>query len=136
MKTGLSILAIGILSAVAAAAQTPASGQQPAAKPAQQSGSKTDNALPEMKTQTYKGVLVDASCSGGDQCGAKANTTQFGLKTGDGKVMKFDLVGNQRAQDELKNNKKWSEAAGSGKAINAKVSGAVSGEKLIVSSIH
>ena len=54
----------------------------------------------------------------------------------DGRTLRLDMVGNQRVQDELKNNKKWSDAASSGKPIHAKVSGAISGEKLVVSSIH
>ena len=53
-----------------------------------------------------------------------------------GQVARFDLVGNQRAQDEFKNNKKWTSAASSNKPITVKISGVMQGDKLIVSSIH
>jgi len=113
----------------------------------------------EMKTQTYHGVLVDTSCgsaastsastnnspsnsstSGADRaagqgCTVSANSNQLGLKMKDGKTVRFDLVGNQRAQDALKNKKKWSEAASGGKEIRVTVKGALTGDKLIVSSI-
>jgi len=50
--------------------------------------------------------------------------------------VRFDLVGNQRAQDELKNNKHWSKDLSAGKPIKVKVYGVMSGDKLVVSSIH
>jgi len=53
-----------------------------------------------------------------------------------GQVVRFDLVGNQRAQDELKNNKKWTNAVSSSKPIKVRISGVMQGDKLIVSSIH
>ncbi len=117
----------------------------------------------EMKTQTYRGVLVDTSCGApasassstpaattsnttatsqtsadrttGQGCTLSANSTQLGLKLKDGRTVRFDMVGNQRAQDALKNKKRWSEAASSGKEIHATVKGALTGDKLIVSSI-
>jgi hypothetical protein len=58
------------------------------------------------------------------------------MKLNDGRTVKFDLVGNQRAQDALKNDKRWSKDLQAGKPIHATVSGALSGDKLIVSSIH
>lgn len=115
----------------------------------------------QMKTMTYKGTLVDMSCgsstasaaapASGEQaasntanrsageagsCPVSANTTQFGLKTEKGETYRFDLVGNQRAQDEFKNNKHWSSAASANKPLKVKISGVVQGDKLIVSSIH
>jgi hypothetical protein len=151
--------------------------------------------LPEIKTQTFKGTLVDASCAmggssgagmasrtetaqpgtdqnasargtsgsqttgseastgtgstgstkasgdsnraaSGDACGVSASTTRFALKMKDGKTIPFDSVGNERAQLAIKNKKKWTEAAQAGKTVNAKVSGAMSGEKLTVVSIN
>jgi len=111
----------------------------------------------EMKTQTYKGVLVDTSCgapanpsastdsnapsrssadrAAGQGCTVSANSSQLGLKMKDGRTVRFDLVGNQRAQDALKNKKKWTEAASGGKEIRVTVKGAMTGDKLIVSSI-
>jgi uncharacterized protein involved in copper resistance len=115
--------------------------------------------LPEMMTKTYKGTLVDMSCaahassssapaptadsssanrSAGDSgnCAVTANSTSLGLKTADGKTLRFDLVGNQRAQDALKNEKGWGKDLAAGKQIHAKVLGALNGDKLIVSSIQ
>jgi hypothetical protein len=137
----------------------------------------------EMKTMSYKGTLVDLSCSGGAQgsataattastaggtagtaassattagstaasaantanrstggdmssCPATANSSRLGLKMDDGKTVRFDLVGNQRAQDELKNNKGWSKTLSANKPLKVKISGVMQGDKLIVSSIH
>jgi hypothetical protein len=113
----------------------------------------------EMKTQTYKGILVDTSCgapsntassdssapanssqasadrAAGPGCTLSANSSQLGLKMKDGHTVHFDMVGNQRAQDALKNKKKWTEAATAGKEIRVTVKGALNGDKLIVSSI-
>jgi hypothetical protein len=115
--------------------------------------------LPEMMTKTYKGTLVDMSCasqassssapaptadsssanrSAGDSgnCAVTANSSKLGLKTADGKTLRFDLVGNQRAQEALKNEKGWGKDLAAGKPIHAKVLGALNGDKLIVSSIQ
>jgi hypothetical protein len=149
---------------------------QPVQRPSDDQGmgksSSSQSTPAEMKTQTYKGVLVDMSCAGGGSsasanpspggesanrsdtsaagsekkntadrsaagsCPVTANSSQFGLKTKDGKTLRFDLVGNQRAQEALKNNKKWNKEMTDGKEVNATVKGAISGDKLIVSAIH
>lgn len=78
-----------------------------------------------------------ANRSTGDtaNCPVTASSSQLGLKMDNGQVVRFDLVGNQRAQDELKNNKKWTSSATSNKPIKVKISGVMQGDKLIVSSI-
>lgn len=127
----------------------------------------TSTALPELKTTSFKGILVDMSCAsqssgtdksaatttadrstttdksasndksaGANDCPVSANSSQFGLKMDDGKTVRFDLVGNQRAQDAVKNQKSWSKDLSANKPIHAKVSGVLNGDKLIVSSIH
>jgi hypothetical protein len=53
-----------------------------------------------------------------------------------GQVVRFDLVGNQRAVDELKANKGWNKNITANKPLKVKVSGVLQGDKLIVSSIH
>jgi len=58
------------------------------------------------------------------------------MKLDDGKTVRFDLVGNQRAQDALKNDKRWNKDLSANKPIHAKVSGVLNGDKLIVSSIY
>jgi hypothetical protein len=72
----------------------------------------------------------------GPSCPASAGSSELGLKLDDGRTVRFDLVGNQRAQDALKNNKRWSKDLSANKPIQAKVSGVLNGEKLIVTSIH
>ena len=159
MKARL-MLAVPLMVGVAFAQSSPQSGSS-AAQTGTTSGS--GNAA-EMKTTTYRGTLVDLSCgsataatasaasdtsspntaassanrAAGDtsNCPATASSSQFGLKMENGQVVRFDLVGNQRAQDEFKNNKKWTSAASSNKAIMVKISGVMQGDKLIVSSIH
>jgi len=78
-----------------------------------------------------------ANRSSGDasNCPVTASSSQLGLKMDNGQVVRFDLVGNQRAQDELKNNKKWNSSVTANKPIKVKISGVMQGDKLIVSSI-
>jgi hypothetical protein len=69
-------------------------------------------------------------------CAVSANTKEFALKTSDGHVLRFDAVGNQRAEDAIKNQKKWSADAAAGKAISAKVTGTVDGDNVTVVTIN
>ena len=145
-----------------AAQQTPDTQSKDAAKT--KAGTTASGAMAEMKTTNFKGVLVDMGCAGhssgtastapagaaadqsqsanraasdsGSDCPVTASSTQFGLKMDDGKTVRFDLVGNQRAQDAIKNEKSWNKELTANKPIHAKVSGVMSGDKLIVSSIH
>jgi hypothetical protein len=159
MKARVCVLAVS-LAVLIASSQTSTQGDSKSG-----TASGTANTTPaEMKTMTYKGVLVDMSCASpasgsaatpesaagsekassanrsandsGAACPVTANSTELGMKLDDGKTVRFDLVGKQRAQDEMKNNKHWSKDIADGKPIHAKVSGVMSGEKLIVSSIH
>lgn len=109
---------------------------------------------PELKTQTYKGSLMDAKCAGGGEgsgaqatsaktggesnpsCGVSTSTTEFALRTKDDRTLLFDAVGNERAQEALKGKKKWEQSASSGKPIQAKVSAAEVAGKLTVLSIN
>lgn len=68
-------------------------------------------------------------------CTATATTREFGLRTSDGKILRFDAVGNQRAADAITNQKKWSAAASAGKSISAKVVGSLNGDTLTVFSV-
>src|ERR1051326_6506881 len=90
------------------------------------------SATPESEKASANRSAADT----GTNCPVSANSTEFGMKMDDGKTVRFDMVGNQRAQDELKNNKSWNNALSAGKPIHAKVSGVMSGDKLVVSSIH
>jgi hypothetical protein len=130
-------------------------------KPDAKAGAATtagSTALAEMKTTTFKGVLVDMACAGrtsntaetkpatadakpaasdaGGNCPVSASSSELGMKLDDGKTVRFDLVGNQRAQDALKNDKRWTKDVSENKPIHAKVSGVLNGDKLIVAAIH
>jgi hypothetical protein len=72
----------------------------------------------------------------GASCPVSASSTELGMKLDDGKTVRFDLVGTQRAQDALKNDKRWSKDISANKPIHVTVSGVLNGDKLIVSSIH
>jgi hypothetical protein len=82
------------------------------------------------------GASGAANRSSGGDCPASASSTNLGLKMDNGQTVRFDLVGNQRAQDELKNNKGWNKNVSANKPLKVKVSGVLQGDKLIVSSIH
>ncbi|HUI82157.1 MAG TPA: hypothetical protein VLY24_29750 [Bryobacteraceae bacterium] len=124
-------------------------------------GSQPQKSTPAVATQTYKGTLVDASCAGNttqkttpanpskdkstttsgtadrvQNCAVSANTKEFALQTNDGRVLRFDAVGNQRAEDNLKNEKKWISKAAGGKTISAKVAGTLDGDNLTVVTIN
>jgi hypothetical protein len=129
-----------------------------------QTDAKTSTNPAEVKTTWFKGVLVDMSCAShagstaatpaasttadaansanraapdsGSSCPVSASSTEIGMKLEDGRTVRFDLVGNQRAQDALKNDKGWSKDLSANKAIHAKVSGVLNGDKLIVADIH
>jgi len=124
-------------------------------------GDVSSNRPAEMKTQSYSGTLMDASCAGSTSattsstpatasgsadraapsadnasCTVSASTTQFAIKTKDGQTVKFDDVGNMRAQEALKAHKKWTESAAANKPVRVKASGVLNGDVLTVVSIN
>ncbi len=120
-------------------------------------GQASSGRMEEMKTQSYSGTLMDASCAGSSaapstaasasadrsapsadtpSCPVSASTTQFAIKLKDGQTAKFDSVGNMRAQEAFKMHKKWSDSASASKPVRVKVSGVMSGDKLTVVSIN
>ena len=163
MKTRVSMLVVSLAVGMALAQTTPADKTKAKTK-AEDSSAASANAPAEMKTAGYKGVLVDMSCAsqstggtaatGEKQPGEKANaanraagdsgascpvtaqSANIGMKLDNGQTVRFDLVGTQRAQDALKNDKGWSKDLSANKPIHAKVEGVLEGDKLIVSSIH
>jgi hypothetical protein len=164
MKSSVTIAA-ALLSVSLVWAQDAQKDQDTQKTPAQTKASSTagnqgKNENPaELKTQTYKGTLVDASCAGGGAtaaapasqqtaaadrsaaadsshgCTLSSSTKEFALRTKDGQTLRFDSVGNDRAEEALRNKKKWSESVSAGKPIQVKVQGAVTGDKLTVLSI-
>jgi hypothetical protein len=165
MKKSVWMLTISLAAGVALAQTTPANPQPQSTQPdSKMAGSNKGSPAAgsttpaEMKTSSFKGILVDMSCASqssggaaaasdqkntanreagsGSDCPVSANSTQFGMKMDDGKTVKFDMVGNQRTQDTIKNDKGWNKEITANKPIRAKVSGVLNGDKLIVSSIH
>ena len=181
MKTLCVVAIISLLIGIAVA-QEP-NRQENESKSPPQAGAQTQSGTSAQKggvgigngqTRSYKGTLVDASCTAGgtapspavvsdstqqapdttkskqkdeasrsatpetsgQTCSISSNTSQFALKLEDGRTVRFDSVGNLRAQEAIKNKKKWTEAAGSGKPILAKVNGLMIDDKLMVISIN
>jgi hypothetical protein len=90
----------------------------------------------EMTIQTYTGMVVDAVCARratDNSCGVSPTTALFALRLQDGRILPFDSIGNDRVRNRKK---KWVATASSGRPIQAKVSGTVLGDKLIVVSIN
>jgi len=136
-----------------------ATAQQTAAPPRNPAVS---HAPAQMKTMVFKGVLIDASCiaptSSGQpdptqgtaeaaaargsanrlmgDCALSSASTVLGMKLDDGRLLRFDLVGNQRALDQLKINRQWKRNLAAGRTIHATVIGAISRDRLIVTLIH
>ena len=161
----IPILAVvGLAQDTPPAKPQPATTSPAAAKPADKSETGTQSAdrLKEMKTQMYSGTLVEASCAGtgsdskaaapasptnaakgsadrsagGSQgCGLSSGASQFALQMKDGQTVRFDDVGNARAQEALKNHKKWGELASANKPVRVKVSGVLNGDKMTVLSV-
>jgi hypothetical protein len=138
MKSSLSLAAILLFSG-AVWAQDPQKPDNPATKTAQTQASTPAS---QLKTQSYKGTLVDVTCAGSGAaadsshgCPVSASTKEFALRTKDGQTLRFDPVGNDRVAEVLRNKKKWNDLVSAVKPIAVTVNGAVSGEKLTVISI-
>jgi hypothetical protein len=58
------------------------------------------------------------------------------LRTDSAETLRFDSVGNARAEEAIKNKKKWGTDAAAGKPIRAKVIANADGDKLTVMSIN
>jgi hypothetical protein len=69
-------------------------------------------------------------------CAVSSGSLQLGMKLDNGRTVTFDLVGNLRAQDELKNNRQWKRSLAAGRTIHATVIGVLQGDRLIVTLIH
>ena len=61
---------------------------------------------------------------------------EFALRTDSAETRRFDSVGNARAEEAIKNKKKWSNDAAAGKPIRANVSANANSDKLTVMSIN
>jgi len=135
-------------------AQTDRSTQSTSGK--MQSETRTENTI---STRKFKGILVDANCgattsgassgsadrsageSGKDpgsmsrwqSCPVTTSTTEFGLVTSAGRMLRFDAVGNTRAAEAVKSHTKWTT---SGKAPKVKVYGVMMGDTLQVQEIR
>jgi hypothetical protein len=102
--------------------------------------------LPDkLTTQTYNGIVVDAACATpakvtarekkDRRCAVSSTTATFALRLDDGQTLRFDSVGNLRAQNAKRKNR-WAAKTAAGKEIRAKISGAIVGDQMIVVSIE
>ncbi len=69
-------------------------------------------------------------------CPVSSSTAMFALRLDDGKVLKFDSVGNIRAASELKTRQKWTKDLAENKPVHAKVDGLQNGDTITVTDIH
>lgn len=85
--------------------------------------------------ESWSGTLVDVMCKGKDlaghttKCAVACAKGGYGLVLSDGKFVKFDEGGNAKALAALK-------STGKDKDLKAKISGALDGDTVIVSSIE
>jgi hypothetical protein len=97
--------------------------------PSTTAASSTDSSTSKSSANRSAGPGSEQSCS------VSASTTQFAVKTKDGKVMRFDDVGNTRVKEAMKTRKSWSDSVSANKPIKVKASGLMSGDKLIVVAV-
>lgn len=91
---------------------------------------------PSQPTGTKSEANRTNTADQGATCNVSSSTTQFAIKMKDGQVVKFDDIGNQRAQEALKAKKKWTDAASANKPVHVSVTGMMSGDRLLVTSIN
>ena len=136
MKARLSMLTLSIALAVAVAQDAPQNPQPQGAPQNPQPQAAPQNPQPQGAPQNPQPATKTSTNDSAASCPVSASSSQLGMKLEDGKTVRFDLVGNQRAQDLLKNDKRWSKDISANKPIRAKVSGVLNGDKLIVAAIH
>jgi hypothetical protein len=163
MRVLIYTIAVPALAAFAFAQDTPpAQPKQPTenatSSAAGKSGAPAADHSQEVKTQTYAGTLMDASCAKGGSpsnapaatpsadrsaapaaaqgCTISSNTTQFALQMKDGNTVQFDDVGNARVQEALKTHKSWNNAIAASKPIRVKATGLLNSDKLIVVAVN
>jgi hypothetical protein len=161
----LSAFALGLmLTAGVAMAQKPDSPASPVGKTASENGqtpkqgANSAGSASELKTQSFKGTVVDLACGGragsatkkseatkgeadrsansGSSCSISSSSSDFALQTKDGRTLRFDSVGNERVKQELLNRKSWASASAAGKPIQATINGTQTGDSLMVLSIR
>jgi hypothetical protein len=79
MRLPIYTVAVPILAAVAFAQDTPPAQPKPPAESAAPSKAGSDRPQ-EVKTQTYSGILMDASCAGSGSAAATTSTSSTGSK--------------------------------------------------------
>jgi hypothetical protein len=151
MRAAACVVALSLCAAMA---------QQTSGPPAKKPGA--PQAPAQMKTRVFRGALIDATCLAptvfgqpaptqgtaeaataqgsanrlmGD-CALSPGSNMLGMKLDDGRMVRFDIVGNQRALDQLKINRRWRRNLAAGRTIHATVVGVISGDRLIVTLIH
>jgi hypothetical protein len=100
--------------------------------------STSSSSTPSSSKPSATSASADRAAPSGDNqsCPISASTTQFSLKMKDGQTVKFDSVGNMRAQEAFKAHKKWNDSASASKPVRVKASGVLNGDRLTVISIN
>ncbi|HEY7391068.1 MAG TPA: hypothetical protein VH640_21300 [Bryobacteraceae bacterium] len=102
------------------------------------------NKVGKSTIRTYGGIILDAACNTPTEirapdehqyCAVSAATATFAIRLGDGQTLRFDSVGNLRAQNAKVKNQ-WVAKTLAGKKIHATVTGIIAGENLVVLSVE
>lgn len=104
-------------------------------------------ALPQSKTTTWKGTLVDSGCrsphavrdkttSDSDSYPGSPSRISYGLITADGKCIPFDVGSNERVSGMLKVREDWSENIVKIKPTRVEVVGTEAGGQISIDEIQ
>lgn len=114
---------------------TPTSSAGQSSEERQSSSSAATAGTANEKTGNGKGE-ASRSTDAGSNCGVTSNSTEFALQTRQGRTLRFDAVGNERAKENIAGRKGWKNASAAGKPIQATIRGSESGDDVIVYSIR
>ena len=117
------------------AAANPNQSTSDARSSGNQTGQNTTATSQTGRSVKSSGAQETANRSVESSCSVSSSTNELALKLSDGRTLRLDSIGNERVQEKLRNDKKWSDAVRSGKPIQAKMEGVISGEKLVVTSV-
>ena len=112
------------------------------------------------RTNTWNGVLVDAGCMSKHSenkettttpegstttttrestyvdCPVSSSTTQYGLRTADGRFLRFDEPSSTKVIEIVKHNKTWTDEMNNHKPVNVRVVGTPNGDMIVVESVR
>src|SRR5262249_40947505 len=104
------------------AAETDKSGKSPTSGDRNAAGAgKEGKDRKPSKQEPQDATTASAGMPSQNRCPATSATTRFGLQLDNGKLLRFDEVGNLRAAEGMKTNKRWMQASSNKANIQAKV---------------